>query len=312
MSGYTIHLSEEENIVLSAATVRRLIATGSGDAALLYLSLLQNHGSMDPQRLLEQLGWQESRLSAAESTLLSCGLVGGRHGTVPQERSDERPEYTREDVTHQLKTDNRFSLLTANLEQLLGKKLSTADLNILLGLYDYLGLPSDVIFLLANHCTERVIAHYGAGRRPTLRQIEKEGYAWARMGLLDMDSANQYLMKYAQRKTQAGQYMSALRLGERALSPSEERYLLSWAEMGFPPETVELAYDRTMLKCKELRWRYLNKILCNWHEKGLHTLQEVEEGDRRSVPKPPQGSPAAPSTGENLARMKRYLQEMKK
>jgi len=310
MSGYTIHLSEEENIVLSAATVRRLISTGSGDAALLYLTLLQNHGSMDPQRLLDQLGWQEGRLSAAEQVLFSCGLVGGKRSSTVQERSDERPEYTREDVSHQLNTDNRFSQLTANLEQLLGKKLSTADLNILLGLYDYLGLPSEVIFLLANHCTERVTARFGEGRRPTLRQIEKEGYVWARLGLLDMNSANQYLMKYAQRKTQAGQYMSALRLGERPLSPTEERYLLSWAEMGFPPEAVELAYDRTMLKCKELRWRYLNKILCNWHEKGLHTLQEIEEGDRRSAPKAPQST--APTPGDNLARMKKYLQEMKK
>ena len=29
-----IHLSEEENIVLSAATVRRLVASGSSDAAI--------------------------------------------------------------------------------------------------------------------------------------------------------------------------------------------------------------------------------------------------------------------------------------
>jgi len=309
VAGYTIHLPEEDNIVLSAATVRRLVSAGSGDAALLYLSLLQNRGSMDPSRLLDELGWTESRLSAAEHTLFSCGLAGTGKSAAPQERSDERPEYTREDVSHQLREDRRFSQLTANLEQLLGKKLSTADLNILLGLYDYLGLPGDVIFLLANHCTDRITARYGAGRRPTLRQIEKEGYLWARMGLLDLDSANQYLMKYAQRKSQTGQYMSALRLGERSLSPSEERYLLSWAEMGFPAETVELAYDRTMLKCKELRWPYLNKILCNWHKAGLHTLKEVEEGDRRAAPKPAQ---AAPNAGDNLARMKKYLQEMKK
>ena len=310
MAGYTIHLSEEENIVLSAATVRRLVSTGSGDAALLYLALLQNHGSMDPQRLLKDLGWQESRLSAAEQVLFSCGLVGTPAAPALQERSDERPEYTRDDVAHQLKEDNRFSQLTANVEQLLGKKLSTADLNILLGLYDYLGLPGDVIYLLANHCTERITARYGAGRRPTLRQIEKEGYVWAKLGLLDMDSANQYLMKYAQRKNQTGQYMTALRLGDRALSPSEERYLLSWAEMGFPSETVELAYDRTMLKCKELRWPYLNKILCNWHKAGFHTVEEVTAGDRR--PRAAQSPADTTGAGDNLARMKKYLQEMKK
>ena len=37
MAGYVLHLSTEENITLSSATVKRLIAGGSGDAALLYL-----------------------------------------------------------------------------------------------------------------------------------------------------------------------------------------------------------------------------------------------------------------------------------
>ena len=309
MSGYTIHLSEEENIVLSAATVRRLIASGSGDGALLYLALLENRGSMAPERLVETLGWSRERLSAAESALLSCGLVS-QPRTVPQPPSaDQRPDYTREDVARQLEEDNRFAQLTGNVEQLLGKKLSTPDLHILLGLYDYLGLPCEVIFLLVNHCVERLTARYGAGRRPTMRQIEQEGYAWARMGLLDLDSANAYLMKYAERKSQAARYMAVLRLGQRPPSPSEEKYLLGWVSMGFPPETVELAYDKTMLKCGELRWSYLNKILCNWHEKNLHTVEEVAAGDR---PLPSRREPQRNSAAENVERMKKYLQETKK
>ena len=39
--GYTLELKQEENIVLSAAVARRLIAAGSGDGALLYLALLE-------------------------------------------------------------------------------------------------------------------------------------------------------------------------------------------------------------------------------------------------------------------------------
>ena len=311
MSGYTIHLSEEENIVLSAAAVRRLIAAGSSDAALLYLTLLLHHGSMAPEGLGSELHWDGERLRRAETALLSCGLVNSRRPAVEealQPPQEERPDYTREDVARQLESDSRFAQLTANLEQLLGKKLSTPDLNILLGLYDYLGLPCEVIFLLANHCTERLQARYGSGRRPTLRQMEREGYAWARMGLLDLDSANAYLMRYARRRSQTGQYMEALRLGQRPPSPTEESYLLRWAEMGFSPEAVELAYDKTMLKCKELRWRYLNKILCSWHEKGLHTPEEVERGDRRPAPQ----EPARPAAGDNLARMRKYLEESRK
>ena len=232
MGDYTIRLPEEENIVLSAPVVRRLIAAGSGDAALLYLALVENRGSMAPEGLMKLLGWDQARLTAAEQVLLGSGLLSSHRPAVQQEPSDERPAYTREDVARQLEEDKPFAQLTASVEQLLGKKLSTPDLDILLGLYDYLGLPCEVIYLLVNHCLERLTARYGPGRRPTLRQIEREGYAWARRGLLDLGSANQYLMQYAARRSRLGQYMEVLGLGSRAPSATEERYMMAgrrWA-----------------------------------------------------------------------------------
>ena len=49
MAGYVLHLSEQENITLSAAVTRRLIDGGDGDAALLYLCLLKNRGQRLPR-----------------------------------------------------------------------------------------------------------------------------------------------------------------------------------------------------------------------------------------------------------------------
>ena len=308
MNGLSIHLPEEENIVLSAPVVRRLLAADSGDAALLYLALLQCREDPEGEKLRTLLPWPADRLGQAEAALLATGLVSG-HRPALQEPADTRPEYTREDVAGQLERDQRFAQLTENVERLLGKKLSTPDLDILLGLYDYLGLPCEVIYLLVSHCMERISARYGPGRRPTMRQIEKDGYRWARLGLMDLESANRYLMQYAGRKSQMGRYMRVLQLGDRAPSPSEERYLLSWAEMDFPPETVELAYDRTILQCKELRWNYLNKILKNWHEKGLRTPEEVAAGDRRRPALPRKDAPAA---GSNVERMKKYLEDSRR
>ena len=47
MAGYVLHLNTEENITLSPATVKRLIALGNGDAALLYLAILHARGAPD-------------------------------------------------------------------------------------------------------------------------------------------------------------------------------------------------------------------------------------------------------------------------
>lgn len=88
MAGYVLHLSEQENITLSAAVTRRLIDGGDGDAALLYLCLLKNRGSASPETLRAELKWDEARRSRAEAALARMGLVSA---PKPEEPSSPRP-----------------------------------------------------------------------------------------------------------------------------------------------------------------------------------------------------------------------------
>jgi len=210
-----------------------------------------------------------------------------------------------------LERDVLFRSLTAEVERKLGKRLTTPDLSILLGLYDYLGLSADVIFLLVNHCVERMAKQYGPGRRPTMRQIEKEGYAWARRGIDTQERAADYLKQYAQKQGRLPRYMQVLQLGDRPAAPSEEKYLLAWLDWGFPPETVALAYDRTIFKCHELKWGYLNGILKNWHSKGLHTVEEVEKGEGERKRPPVMAQPARLENGVDprAAALRKYIQK---
>lgn len=309
-----LHLPENESVILSGPAARRLIQCGDGDAALLYIAVLKNHGSIDDEIVRSQLNWNPDRFRHALLTLSQQGLVSQPNRPLPpQPPQEQRPEYTRADMARALE-GAEFASLTGAVEEKLGKKLTTPDLAILLGLYDQLGLPADVIFLLVGFCAERTAQRYGEGRRPTLRQIEREGYTWARLGLMNQESAAAYIKKYHRSREAMPRIMRLMRLGERTPSPSEEKYLLAWDEMGFDDEAIELAYDKTIVKCKELKWPYMNKILCSWHQKGLHTLAQIEAGDR------PNGRQARPSSRaqspndaakEDLARMERYLQRLR-
>jgi len=313
MNGFTLHLPEDESVVLSGAVARRLVEAGDGDAALLYIAILRLHGAADTDQLCAQLRWDAQRFQSALRALSRQGLVSFPNlpAPAPQPRQaprpEQRPEYTRADMARALE-GAEFAALTAAVEDKLGKKLTTPDLAILLGLYDSLGLPADVIFLLVGFCAERTAAQFGPGRKPTLRQIEKEGFVWARLQLFSQESAAAYIKKYQRSRENLPQLMRLLRLGDRQPSPSEEKYLLSWSDMGFEPACIELAYDKTILKCKELKWPYMNKILCSWHQKGLHSLQAVKDGDRpASAPPPAQGSPK-----DDRARMEKYLRQLRK
>lgn len=278
MAGYILR-EDQPNIVLPAQQADRLIGRGDGDAALLYLCLLRADRGVTAQELQRRLKWSQLRLHAAETALQELGLIDRPPEQKPPEPAQERPVYTADDLTDLLTGDAGFRMLVPQTEEKLGKRLKTADLQILAGLYDDLGLPADVIYLLVCHCVARSEERYGPGRRPTLRQIEKEGYHWAQRGLFDQESASRYLRDWNVRRSAMSRYMQVLGLGDRRPVESEERYITDWMDKGFPPETVALAYDKTVFYKKELNWRYLNGILRRWHENGWHTEEEVRQSD---------------------------------
>ena len=282
MGNYMLHLAQEENIILGAGAVNRLIASRNADAALLYLCLARR-GAAEPDKLKAELGWGERQFSAAESALRSMGLVGP---AAPEPRpvpavnapampgETTAPEYSREDIMDKLDSDSSFAALLREVERKLGR-LSEPSLRKLLGLYDFLGLPADVIFLLVNYCAERKEEQFGAGKPPTMREVEKEGYLWARLELFTFAAADAYLKKKRETRSRFPDYMNVLGFGGRSAVQSEENNLRARADMGFPPEKVAIAYDKTMFKCHEFKWPYCNGILKRWHEKGLHTPQVV-------------------------------------
>lgn len=298
MAGYILR-EDQPNIVLPAQQADRLIGRGDGDAALLYLCLLPADRGVTAQELQRRLKWSQLRLHAAETALQELGLIDRPPEQKPPEPAQERPVYTADDLTDLLTGDAGFRMLVPQTEEKLGKRLKTADLQILAGLYDDLGLPADVIYLLVCHCVARSEERYGPGRRPTLRQIEKEGYHWAQRGLFDQESASRYLRDWNVRRSAMSRYMQVLGLGDRRPVESEERYITDWMDKGFPPETVALAYDKTVFYKKELNWRYLNGILRRWHENGWHTEEEVRQSDSRK--------PSRREEKKDDSRMEKYM-----
>ena len=285
--------------MLPAQQADRLIGRGDGDAALLYLCLLRADRGVTAQELQRKLKWSQLRLHAAETALQELGLIDRPPEKTLPEPAQERPVYTADDLTDLLTGDAGFRMLVPQTEEKLGKRLKTADLQILAGLYDDLGLPADVIYLLVCHCVARSEERYGPGRRPTLRQIEKEGYHWAQRGLFDQESASRYLRDWNVRRSAMSRYMQVLGLGDRRPVESEERYIADWMDKGFPPETVALAYDKTVFYKKELNWRYLNGILRRWHENGWHTEEEVRQSDSRK--------PSRREEKKDDSRMEKYM-----
>ena len=192
------------------------------------------------------------------------------------EPAEELPEYETEDLVRRSKEDAGFAAVVQEAQKVLGHVLSSSDLKRLFGIYDYLALPPEVILMLLNHCVTT-----SKNRRPSMRYIEKEAYVWANREILSLDQAEEYIRRSRERQADIGRVKEALNIRGRELTATEAKYIGSWLDMGFGEDCLSIAYDRTVTNTGALKWGYMNKILLSWHEKGIHTPEEVQEKDGR-------------------------------
>ena len=290
----------EAQFEIPKAHVHKLLCAKSPDAALLYLYITAGN---DPAQAEKKLQMSTTRYACAAATLRQMGLWPEARNTPVF--SGERPRYTERDVLSAMDGDRDFKALYGEVQRALGRTLNTEELKILLGFTNYLGLPADVISVLVCYCKDRN-RRRGNLRNPSLRTIEKEAYAWAERGIDTMEEAAAFIQAQNMRSSQIGQLMKTMQIYGRNLSPGEDKMARQWLEMGFDMDVFALAYDKTCLNTGGMSWNYMNRILTRWHEAGLHTLQEIRDGDKK--PQQPKG--ASGTLGEaELEAIKNVLQE---
>ena len=309
-------LSPGSIIAMPDQAADRLLRLDSGDAALLYLHLLR-HGGLDGLR------WPEERIQGALEQLKSLGMAPANllasQAPPPPVPEPTPPEYALEDITAALADPaSTFPALADEVERRLGKKLSANDLRILYTLYDHLALPTEVILLLVNWCIEEMERKYGPGRRPFLSQIRKEGFIWARKGIDTVEAAEAHLQSLTRLRGRGNQVLRLLDIQPRPLVEREKHYIAAWDEMGFDDQAIRAAYERTIMKKQAMDWSYMNGILRRWHEKGLHTLEAIQAGDRDARPvqaaQPPgaAASQQARQAREDMEQMRRLMDQFKR
>jgi DnaD/phage-associated family protein len=300
-----------EDVTVSGQAIDKLVSSGDGDAALVYLYILRTRGADTLEQAARALGRTREAVSSAMSRLNKLGLIiyGAPSRAAPPcpEQGDELPEYTSEDIERGMGEGTKFRELVQEVQSALGKLLSSDDLTRLFGIYDNLGLPPEVILLMVNHCIACGRNRDGSPRMPTMRYIEKAAYTWERAGVFSLERAEALIRELDARRSASAAIRSALKIGPRELSPSEQRYVDGWLSMGFGPDAVEIAYDRTVLNTGKLTWNYMDKIMNNWHGKGLHTVAEINKGDGKPArAQAAQKGRPAPDPDE-LRRMERLL-----
>lgn len=275
---------ENDGILISSVQLRKLLGSGNGDAALLYLYLRSGGDTQDAARSLRL---SAARTQAALSLLRQLGLAEPEHLPRYLEPA-EPPVISDEELKQQMSSSESFRLLMGETQRQLGRMLSTEDLRILAHITGYLGLSTDVVGILITYCLQRQ-AERGAGA-PTMRSIEKIAYHWAEEGVDTVEQAAAYLQTQQNQNRTLATLNRKMGLG-RPFRPPEEEKLRNWLALGFGAREIYYAFERCVLSTGELKWPYMDRIIRSWHEQDLHTLSRIQEKDVRP------GPPARPQPG---------------
>lgn len=153
-------------------------------------------------------------------------------------------------------------------EGLLGKTLTSTDISTIISLYDWAGIPADVILMVIAYCASR--------DKRNLRYIEKTALSWMEMGLDNNEAIEKYLDAQSEVKSREQEIKNAFGIHDRQFTSNEKKYIDQWYnEFHFGINMIRLAYEKAVDNTGKVAFPYIHKVLSNWKEKGYTTPEQA-------------------------------------
>ena len=208
-------------------------------------------------------GTTTSGLPAADTAACDTTVTAAKPAVVPQKKT-----YSADDMKQFMEQEAVAELLFI-AEQYLGRTLTVTDLNAIFYWYDELKLSIELIEYLIEYCVSK--------GHSSIRYIEKVALSW---------SENNY-QTVEQAKLASGQYnqayntvMKALGISGRSLVSSETAYIDKWrTDYGFSLDMIQTACEKTIQTIHEPSFEYTDRILSNWKNSHVTTLDDVAKAD---------------------------------
>ncbi len=152
--------------------------------------------------------------------------------------------------------------------------LSPAMTATLLASCDDYGLPVEVVVMLVHYAKE-------VGKTSTA-YIDSVAKDWAQSGVFTLEAAEQKLQELSERRLAWGRVSAAAGLSKRSPSKKEGETAYRWVyEWNFSPEMLSAAYDRCADNTGKFSMAYMDKILADWHEKGIRNLSDLDGAEEQ-------------------------------
>ena len=247
--------AKEYITVSSAEELRVLIAAASADTSEEIARVL-GVGEADVLRALRE--WEKRGVVILE---------GAEAAFAVEREINTRPSYTGAEVAR-ICAESDVKELIDVCAAILGKTFTPTEMESIIYLYDGLRFDFEYIVRLCKHC-------HDIGRS-SIRYVEKVGIGLYDSGVITVGALEAYIEKEERKNDMEYRVRELFGLGERALTPSEQKYLAAWTlDWNLPFEVIRLAYNEMMRIKDRPLFSYQNGILKKWVENGCKTPEDV-------------------------------------
>lgn len=177
---------------------------------------------------------------------------------------------TSEQIMKRCKENPEISEMFSDVEKMLGKTLGYDSRSILLMMHDHYGLPIEVIYMLIDYC--RSVGKSG------FSYISKVGKTWGEREIDTIEKADEQIRILNSCNKVWNEFAEMAGIQNPRPTSSQSAYLRTWTiELKFNSEMIYLAYEEMLNHSSRISFPYMNKILINWHSKGIKTPDDIEK-----------------------------------
>ncbi len=165
-----------------------------------------------------------------------------------------KPHYQNGEIAKQMKENSKLAQTYKIVSGILGKTLSSTDIELLYSMYDYYGLPAEVIVVM--------VEYFASKEKTTMRKLEREAQKWSQYGIDTVTKANRFIKKREALLSFAGSVRRIIGANERKLTTKELEYINKWQnELSMELNDIKDAYEITVENTGKVAFGYMNKIL---------------------------------------------------
>lgn len=180
---------------------------------------------------------------------------------------EEKPGKYSVDRIIQARQNNKIRDMFDYIRRISGRELSQNEIFAFLDWIDDYNFPPEVVIMITEDCYSR-----NKKDLPYLKQVARN---WFDAGVDSQEKAVEYTNRHKEKWQKYGKVLNYLRIGRQPTVVEEEMLFKWFYEYSFSDEIILKACELTAKTLKP-SFSYIDKMLSEWHEKDLHTIQEIE------------------------------------